>query len=696
MVRSLSSVVVAVLLAAGARAGVAAEIRGTIYDDPPALALPQHFAGLGGVTVALYKDGGDSLPSADDRLVGSTRSEADGSYRLQAENPGVYWVAVDSRTVRPRGLAAEAAVWAEQTYGPAAARCAQLDGTTRSNLLAGACTGGQRNDASDDARSLATAEHVGRVIVGDSVSGVDFAFSFNVVTTLADSESDAGPRQGSLRQFIHNANALGGAQTMRFVPLAKPVNPDGEQLIGGLPPRWYTMTVRRPLPEIRDGATLDGTAYNFISPATVMDVNQGRIGERPHVRPGDVAVDATRQTKPELEIAVTGDEGIVCGGSCTLKMFALSGPRVGIVTRGTARVENVIVGSRPDVVAIPVFGEVGIQIERGTTSLRAVYVANQRVAGIAAATAEARLIAERLTVTRCGGPASGAAVALISDGSTIRHSELYDNLGAGIIIGTPGQPQRAEANVIESTAISSNLAGVVLSPGASRNRIAGNDIMWNRNGGVVTLVSTNATPVENRITANRFDENGGRPIDLTPGTAANMLRSGVGACETTPNAPNRGVVPPVVLTAKLFSDEGGEKVRVTGKACASHTIEVYLSYVTTDVREEDKEELAMIRRDPTISQRETLSLADVNSPRMAPSIGEFLYLGTVTADADGRFETTYPFFRPAVQSLLTGAEVLRGERSLFLSDPMARAYSALSIDTVGNTSELSSRRKISQ
>src|SRR5439155_14285568 len=68
-------------------------------------------------------------------------------------------------------------------------------------------------------------KHVARInaTAGD-VAGVDFGFSFNVVTNVRGGDgTDDDPAnnrtvQGSLRQFIQNANAITGANAMRFVP----------------------------------------------------------------------------------------------------------------------------------------------------------------------------------------------------------------------------------------------------------------------------------------------------------------------------------------------------------------------------------------------------------------------------------------------------------------------------------------------
>ncbi len=52
-------------------------------------------------------------------------------------------------------------------------------------------------------------------------TNVDFGFSYNVVTNTDNSG------QGSLEQFIRNANALTGANETRFVPTVPANDSDG-------------------------------------------------------------------------------------------------------------------------------------------------------------------------------------------------------------------------------------------------------------------------------------------------------------------------------------------------------------------------------------------------------------------------------------------------------------------------------------
>src|SRR3954452_1111564 len=255
MVRSISASILLLLLCSP----LAAEsISGTIYLDPPALAVRADFVPAT-ATVKLYADRGTS-PIA-------TTATTAGRYEFGPLQPGTYWVVVDSRSIN-------AHAWAEQTFGPAGAGCAQTNGTTRTNSFEGSCAGG-RSAASDDASSLTTAEHVARVKSG--AAGVDFAFSYNIVTSVADSG------QGSLRQFVENANAIAGPNVMRFVPLTRAVAPADNPALA-LPPRWWTITLSAPLPPLRDGGTtIDGEAHNILSTASVVDANPGRIDEEPYL-----------------------------------------------------------------------------------------------------------------------------------------------------------------------------------------------------------------------------------------------------------------------------------------------------------------------------------------------------------------------------------------------------------------------------
>jgi hypothetical protein len=663
--------------AQGARA-----ISGTVYDDPAALAVRTNFVPAAGATVKLYRDGGDRIPSADDAVMATDTTNATGAYAFPSMSSGDYWVAVDSRTVRAKNTSASTA-WAEQTFGPGGSLCARQDGTTQTTWFEGSCVGG-RTIAADDASSLMTSEHVALVSASDTSSGVDFAFSFNVVTSTADGDR----LQGSFRQFLTNANAVAGPNRMHFVPLTPA--PEQRQPIMGVPTQWWSIALLTPLPELQDDDTvIDGTAHNLVSPASLLHVHPGRLGETATVRPLDRSVPLIE--KPELELMLNGENGIVCATRCGIRAVALHGSPAGIVTRGDARIEQVMIGASPDGVAAQA-GTVGLQIEKGVTFAQHVLVTTQTRAGLIVGP-EGRLDGQHLEINRCGDPQTGGGIILLSDGSVVRNSVIATNPGAGIIMGSLDGANPANGNTIESSTISSNQAGVLFGAGSSRNIVTRNDIMWNRLGGVTSAPFETAPPRENRLSANRFDENGLRPIVLDLNTEnPNELSRSAGSCERSAGAPNNGITSPRLTDVRVDTNETAARVTVRGKACAGEIVEIYQSFVTSGVRDKVPD-LPRIRNERVDNE----TLTNQQREMALPSIGEFNYLGSTNAGADGTFEATFPLpvvteseeaSRSEEETKIWASQVLHG------ASPSDRAFAAIAIDAAGNTSEMSIRRQV--
>ncbi|HYK01666.1 MAG TPA: right-handed parallel beta-helix repeat-containing protein [Thermoanaerobaculia bacterium] len=651
-------------------------IGGGVFEDRAALAVRSNFVPAANVTVRLYRDGNAAA-------VATEKTNAGGMYVFRRLSAGTYWVAVDSKTFGP------ADTWAEQTFGPAGSLCASPDGTARTTWFEGACFSGRGANVSDDASAFATSEHVARVELREPATSVDFAFSFNAVTNTADGERV----QGSLRQFIVNGNAVGGPNRMRFVPLERPR--EQRETIAGVPPRWWSIVLGSALPELRDADTwIDGTAYNFASPASIINANPGRYGEAPTIKPDERMV--PRLEKPELELTLTGSEGIVCGARCAMSFVALHGAPNAVVARADARLEHVLVGAAPDVTPSATFGTVGVQVEAGTLVARHLLVTAQTRAGIIVGQ-NAHLNGERLDISRCGDPASGGAIVLLSDGSSVRTSTIAANGGAGIVIGAPDGSAPANANTIDGCTISGNQAGVLLGPGSSRNVITRNEIMWNRLGGVTSAPfdAPAAAPRENRFSANRFNENGLRPIILHLGAEnPNQLARSEANCERITADANGGITAPRLTEVQVIADGTAARVILRGRACPGEIVELYQSYVTSGVREAEQAELPEIRNERT-EARETITN---NEREMGlPSIGEFNYLGATNTAADGTFEASFPLPTLAAEreqsstieeTNIWASQVLPG------ADASDRAFSALAIDAAGNTSEMSVRRVV--
>lgn len=669
---------VVVLCAAVAPLFVCAQglvIGGGVFEDRTALAVRTNFVPAPNVTVRLYRDGGESA-------IATTKTGDGGMYVFDRLAAGEYRVAVDSKTFRT-------GAWPEQTFGPAGSQCASPDGSTRTLWFEGACFGGRMSNRADDASTLTTSEHVAAVSLRESQTNVDFAFSYDVVTTTADGEN----LQGSLRQFVTNANAIAGPNHMRFVPLERAR--EQRDPVMGVPPRWWTIVLAAALPELRDADTvIDGTAYNFVSPASVADVNPGRYGEAPTVRPEERTI--PRLEKPELEVTLTGATGVVCAARCGLRAIALRGAPTVLVTRADARVEHVLIGAAPDATPAETFGTTGVEIERGTVAARHLLVTAQTRAGIIVGPG-ARLDGERLDVSRCGDPAAGGAIVLLSDSSSVRSSTIAANGGAGFLVGSLDGAQPAHGNAIDGCTISGNQAGVVIGPGSSRNVITRNDIMWNRVGGVTSVPPTTAAaaaPRENRVSANRFNENGLRPIILNHEVEnPNQLARGAETCAQTATLPNGGITAPLLTNVDVVNDGASARVVIRGRACPGQIVELYQSYVTSGVREVAQAELPNIRNQ-RVQARESVS----NQQReiALPSIGEFNYLGATNTAPDGTFEASFPLpvLAPMSEASQTIEETNIWARQILPgAAPSDRAFSALAIDAAGNTSEMSVRRQ---
>ncbi|HJQ37392.1 MAG TPA: right-handed parallel beta-helix repeat-containing protein, partial [Thermoanaerobaculia bacterium] len=316
---------------------------------------------------------------------------------------------------------------------------------------------------------------------------------------------------------------------------------------------------------------------------------------------------------------------------------------------------------------------------------------------------DGRLEGSRLDVSRSGDPQRGGGIVFLSNGSEVHASLINENLGAGIVIGPPDGSRPVSGNVIDGTTISSNLAGVVLSPGSTRNSITRNDIMWNRLGGVtITPYDDKPAPRENRFSANRYDENGLRPIVLNLESEPNSLAR-AGDCDrdrrTANNAqnnlPNNGIPAPLIASAQISNEDTAPLVTIRGRACPGQVVELYQSFVTSSVREKVGVEMPRIRG----VKNEVETITNSEREMTLPSIGEFNYIGSANTASDGTFEATFPFLivKEGVDKAtldvdrdtdIWARDVLRSAK------PEERAFSAVAIDTAGNTSEMSVRRKV--
>jgi hypothetical protein len=255
-------------------------LSGTIYNDKNAdnsLKKP-----IENATVILYKDSNNNEKiDSSDAKVTETKTDDKGKYTFNVST-GKYFIVVDSKS-----LSDNSDIWAEQTYASKGGFCSNGRGETDILKKDGECFGGRRGNYDDNAQNLLTSEHITALTIdNDSVENIDFGFSFNVVTN----NEDTG--QGSLRQFIKNANEISGENRMKFRPS-----------VAQNESSWWSIKLQNPLPKITDNGTI-------IDGSTLHDENRGSLDfSGKSVGLGDDAKEDSGDEfklppfdKPELEI----------------------------------------------------------------------------------------------------------------------------------------------------------------------------------------------------------------------------------------------------------------------------------------------------------------------------------------------------------------------------------------------------------
>ena len=629
-----------VALALAATAG-AATISGTIFDDPRSFAARADFRPHGGATVMLYRDGGDRRPDgADDKLITSGPAADDGTFSYVSIENGLYWIVVDSRTI-----GAHQGAWPEQTYGPTGALCDNGRGATTILSAPGPCYAGRFAAQSDDARQLATAKHVAQIAVaGADVHNIDFAFSNNVVTNVNDGASV----QGSLRQFITNANAVNGPNEMRFIPVGNVAA--GEHWIARL---------TSPLPPLRAaGTTIDGTLYSFLTGRVVGTGGYDVQSRQDETRPAHPHID--------LEIITTGENGFSFEAPGSIRVVEIRGAKTAVRASADLSMERSEIGGGSDAGGSTP-PENGIVVSAGAATLRHVVIFDRPRNGVSVE-GTALFDMSDSEVTRCGN-ASASAVALHSTAAVITRCTVANNGGIGIEIDGRG-------NAIRSSHIVDNSIGVVLRPRATDTVLEFNDLVWNHAGAVVSE-ATGAPAKRNRVSTNHYNENGGSVIGVgDPSDESTAINCNLDALGTTAT--------PRVDTTSTSGQEGNGLIMVDGTACPNTTVEIYTSYVTSELRkhiQENAQDLSSVREALKRNNVESRDDSGLTQLRL-PSVGEFNFAGSATSDASGHFHAVVPWPR----------QLSHGDNGIDMRGG-ALSVAAISIDQPGNTSHFS-RRKI--
>ncbi len=584
-----------------------------------------------GARVELYLDGGDGIPDGgDDSYQGfDISSGVDGLYEFTGLADGTYWVTVDSHGVDegPYNVGYSGLdTWCEQTYGPVGA--ASFNGSWSFAGSAGPFYGGAEWDVSDDfiiVNSLVSGEHIARAVVaGAAVVDVDFGFSFNVVTTTRGGSSAQDPNagggqrtvQGSLRQFITNANAQDYPSAMRFVPVA-PTNGSG----GGQ--TWWTIAVTDLLPAVSDdGTTIDGTAYDAADGVSLRVTNTASLGTGGFVGTGGAGL--PQLDGPELEI--TDGAALLYGldlqaDSATVRRIGIYG--FGSTNFGTGNIragidastnftgvviEENLIGSRADGFSDPDLLVAGSGTEGSGVALRGVDAGFMREnlvgfverLGVTLGNSADDWTIERNEFRRNGLGADRLDGLGIGDGSTraiVTDNLFVDNKGTGVDFFAGGG-----SNTIRNNTFELNGWGGTETAGirglTSDNLIELNVFQNNAGAGVLIVVFDPAFPtagtpgLRNRISRNHFIGNGANAIDLQ--TTLDLIAPGDGittndgtmlgdssnptVCGIDVNDGNEGLDTPLIDLA-IFSSPTS---MVQGRACPGAEVEIYRAIADGD------------------------------------------------------------------------------------------------------------------
>lgn len=581
---------------------VIAGLSGRILEDVLGHANSGSLVAIPAATAAvcLLRDNGNNVPGSTDTLIACSDTLVDGSYGFGQQTAGTYWVAVRSSLVTPT---AGGSGVAEQTWGPAGAWCVGSGGSAASPSYsddsqrtgAGPCYGGRRSATADTfagtAASLANAEHIARVSLSGSgeVSGVDFGFSFNVVTNLAASA------QGSLNQFIANANGVTGANTMRFVPTL-PTNASGAGQA------WWRLGLTGALTTLTGAdTTVDGQAWWNADGTTALSTHGGLLGD--NVTAGRSTGEGAGLGSSYFNLSpLTGRSLELNGGGNQINLLALNAANA--VVRNLALTRARAASSTgPANAAISISAGATNALIQANAFGVATWAdpAGQRgVTAIRQSGAASGLVIEGNVMGWLDGPAvylAADAPNLVVRGNQIRDTGLNTTTAGALdrngtrdltnALIERNHIQRSSAHALDldtttglhtlrhNTILSSGQGGTAADSAIYINRNSSTAILIEDNhlasnaGSAIALANNNLRNVE--VRRNSFGGNGGNAIDL----GDDSVDGNTSACVNTNGAgsPNAGLARPTLSRAVLV----GNTLLLSGDYCATGTfaLEVY-------------------------------------------------------------------------------------------------------------------------
>ncbi len=476
-----------------------------------------------------------------------------------------------------------------------------------------------------------------------SISGVDFGYNFDTIVNTNDSG------QGSLRQFITNSNALqgesslpGGYETSIFMIPNGVANPGQNtsytnQLTSGV----AVINLLSDLPAITDTKTrLDGSTQT----AKIGNTNSGQIGTG-----GTVGIDkVTLPLFDRPEIEVKGAYTLTATGSyAEIKNIAFNANRI-FVAGDNSLVQDNLVGMRADGTGDATTAGVvnhGLEVGAGSNIVVRHNYVRVNESGIRRNATGSNLTIEynEVDIPSSGQTNTFDGLLLIGSGTNdiLRYNLSKNMRGAGVELGFTGGTLTNTSienntflhNGYFGSSPSTETMGVVaysLTP-TSTISLSKNIITGSSGPGVVVISAAGLKLTQNSIYGNGVSGNGaGLSIDLDStirdpnayNTAQGVTPNGTAIA----NLPNNGMNYPIFTKAQ----RAGNTLKLAGYIGTSAAGNTAFAGATIEIYKSDNSDN---------NQNGEVIAGDGTSK----SHGEGrYYLGTITADSNGLFNTTLP------------------------------------------------------
>ena len=699
------------LAALFAGAAHAATFTGTVFED-------SNYGGGAGRTRTL--SGGTPLQG----VVVELYRVSDGAFMATAttNGTGVYSLSSGATAVAMRVRVVNGSVRSARSGGSTCTTCVPVQ-TFRTDAAAGNVlnvtdhVGGESPGVSDAVvnpsnQNYSTLTAGGRVPqsittalpsgAGVTVSGLDFGFNFDTVVNTRDFAACAAanssyPCQGSLRQFLINAIALGGEGSLSQtgsgqIDGSTTFLPSGfessifmipsAQLTGGV----AVITLAAALPAVSGTSTrLDATTQTVNTGNT----NGGTLGTG-----GAVGVDAISLPafpRPEVQISAGNTVLTLSGGSTEVLGFAF---RQGyLLLSGTGCL------ARNNLVGMTATGDssdnspttYGIEFAGSNSTVRNNFVTVNN-SGIRT---QGGGTGSLVTLNEVARPTSGHTdtfdgILLVGTVSSIQVTAnlTREQRGGGIEVGFGGGAAATSITVSNNTVrnngfLSGGSGASSTEPiGMAAYDYSGSNVVFSRNlirdnagGGVLVMLASGT-----QITQNSFSSNGGLSIDLDPrsidpnglGAPQGVTINDNGDADTGPNGLRNF---PVVASASLI----GTELSLGGFARPGSAIELYIAQADPSGFGEGLTYLG------TLTEGSVADL-DATTGTYGPANINGLAQGTDTTNRFS-FRITVPA-GVAIGTRLTGTATITGETSEFSGNVIVTGGPALRVaKTVAPTSD---------